>query len=84
MMTQQIDNSIDQNADWTLLKRHFSSARLDRYYEHRSADQAKAIADYINKLRLAGAMIPMLHVLEIALRNGIHNCLRTHYGKEDW
>ena len=83
-MVTQVDNSTKRSIDWTLLERHFSSARLERYCEHQSADQAKAIDDYVYNLRLAGAMIPMLHVLEIALRNGIHNRLKTHYDKEDW
>ena len=80
----QTNTAITPNADWTLLELHLSSARLGRYHKHRSGDQTKAMGDYIHNLQLASAMIPMLHVLEIALRNGIHNHLKGHYKREDW
>ncbi|WP_342754847.1 hypothetical protein AAGQ96_03365 [Pantoea sp. MBD-2R] len=70
--------------DWDDLEKHFSSARLGRYRAARSGEKDKAAIDYANNLHLAEAMVPLLNVLEIALRNGIHNRLSLLYQRADW
>ena len=70
--------------NWNDLERHFSAARLGRYRVARGGDAAKALADYAGNVLLSEAMLPMLNVLEIALRNGIHTRLSAHYGRADW
>lgn len=70
--------------DWNDLEKHFSPARLGRYRAMRSGDAKQAAADYSHNILLAEAMVPMLNILEIALRNGIHTRLSQLYGRADW
>ncbi|UJL39250.1 hypothetical protein [Pantoea agglomerans] len=70
--------------NWNDLEKHFSAARLGRYRAARDGDEAGAAADYAVNLKLAEAMMPVLNILEIALRKGIHTRLSTRYGRQDW
>ncbi|ORE47710.1 hypothetical protein BKN49_05800 [Pseudomonas aeruginosa] len=70
--------------NWNELERHFSTARLGRYSNARNGDKARAASDYTHNILLAEAMMPMLNILEVSLRNGIHRSLTTKYGRQDW
>lgn len=70
--------------NWNDLERHFSPARLARYRAACGGDANKAATAYAHNMLLAEAMFPMLNVLEIALRNGIHRRLTKLYGRVDW
>ncbi|MBC3864325.1 Abi family protein [Undibacterium jejuense] len=70
--------------NWNDLEKHFSSARLGRYRASCGGDEAKAATAYVNNMLLSEAMMPMLNVLEIALKNGIHRQLSTLYRRADW
>jgi hypothetical protein len=70
--------------NWNDLEKHFSPARLGRYRAARGGDVARAAADYSSNVLLSEAMVPLLNVLEIALRNGIHARLSRLYGRTDW
>ena len=70
--------------NWNDLEKHFSPARLGRYRAARGGDVGRAAADYASNVLLSEAMVPMLNVLEIALRNGIHARLSRLYGRADW
>ena len=70
--------------NWNDLEKHFSAARLGRYRASCGNDEARAIKAYVNNMLLAEAMMPMLSVLEIALRNGIHRRLSVLYARPDW
>lgn len=70
--------------NWNDLEKHFSAARLGRYRHARRGDLTKAAADYSYNVLLSEAMVPMLNVLEIALRNGIHAHLSRLYRRDDW
>ncbi len=70
--------------NWTNLERHFSTARLGRYRDLCAGDEVKAASAYVNNMLLAGAMMPMLSVLEISLRNGIHRRMCARYQRPDW
>ncbi len=70
--------------NWNDLEKHFSPARLGRYRAARGGDAEKAAADYSSNVLLSEAMMPMLNVLEIALRNGIHARLSKLYDRADW
>jgi len=70
--------------NWNDLEKHFSPARLGRYRAARGGDLARAAADYSSNLLLSEAMVPLLNVLEIALRNGIHARLSQLYSRADW
>jgi len=70
--------------DWIELEKHFSPARLGRYRASCDGDEARAAKAYVNNLLLAEAMMPMLSVLEIALKNGVHRRLSAFYQRPDW
>ncbi|MFB9245339.1 hypothetical protein [Massilia antarctica] len=70
--------------NWNDLERHCSTARLGRYRSSCAGDERKAVSAYVNNMLLAGAMTPMLSVLEIALRNGIHRRMSALYERPDW
>lgn len=60
----------------------FSRPRLARYASNpRKVD---ALLAYQHNLQLAEAIMPCLHVLEVALRNAVHNQLRAKYKRDDW
>lgn len=70
--------------DWSDLEKHFSAARLGRYRASCNGDVARAAKAYVNNMLLAEATMPMLNVLEIALKNGVHQRLITLYKRSDW
>lgn len=70
--------------NWADLEKHFSAARLGRYRTACGGDEARAANAYVNNIILAEAMMPMLNVLEIALKNGIHRRLASLYQRLDW
>jgi len=70
--------------DWQQMQKYFSHARVDRYKSRRNGDLYLAAADYSRNIRLAEAMVPMLNVLEITLRNRMHARLTSAYGRDDW
>ena len=70
--------------DWSDLEKHFSAARLGRCRASCNGDVARAAKAYVNNMLLAEATMPMLNVLEIALKNGVHQRLITLYKRSDW
>lgn len=70
--------------DWNQLEKHFYSARLGRYLVSCDGDKQRAARAYVKNVLLAEAMMPMLNVLEIALKNGIHSRLASFYKRVDW
>ncbi|MCV4340215.1 Abi family protein [Pseudomonas capsici] len=73
---------IDQTADIMLLEKMFSKPRIARYAANpRGAPPEMA---YRHNLELAESIIPSLHVLEVALRNAIHQQLKMKYDRTDW
>lgn len=70
--------------DWADYERHFSRARMGRYLVARSGDAKQAMRDYDYSLRLSAAMLPVINVVEVALRNGVQAQLSKCYGMPDW
>lgn len=70
--------------NWDDLEKHFSAARLGRYLASCGGDEERAARAYVSNMLLAEAMMPMLNVLEIALKNAIHRRLSILYGRPDW
>lgn len=70
--------------NWNDLERHFSAVRMGRYRAACGLDEGKAAVAYCYNLMLAGATMPVLNVLEIALKNGVHRRLALLYGRVDW
>lgn len=70
--------------NWSELEQHFSAARLGRYRAACGGDEVAAARAYVANMLVAEAMMPMLSVLEIALKNGIHRRLDVMYKRSDW
>lgn len=70
--------------NWNDPEKHFSAARLGRYRASCGGDEDRAAKAYVNNMLRAEVMMPMLNVLEIALKNGIHRRLSTLYRRPDW
>lgn len=78
------DDQSDRTMDWSDLEKHFSPARLGRYRTACGGNETRAAEAYVNNMLLAEAMMPMLSVLEIALRNGVYRRLSMVYQRSDW
>lgn len=70
--------------DWGKLEQHFSTARLERYRICCGGNEQLAVATYACNMQLAEATMPMLHVIEVALRNGIDRRMGKLYQRSDW
>lgn len=70
--------------NWDDLEKDFSAARLGRYLASCGGDEERAARAYVSNMLLAEAMMPMLNVLEIALKDAIHRRLSILYGRPDW
>ena len=69
---------------WMTLETHLSSPRMGRYLKYCVGDTTRAVEAYTHNMRVSEAFIPTLHVMEVALRNGIHQRMSSHYGRDDW
>lgn len=62
-----------------------SSARLDDY---RNAlvkpSNLDVMTAYIQNIRISQALSPSIHILEVALRNSLHNAFSTAFKANDW
>lgn len=64
---------------------HFVSVpRLDRFLTASGGSQSKAQELYRSNLRVAESFYPILHLLEIFLRNTINYRLTEYFGNPDW
>lgn len=61
-----------------------STARLAPYVTACSGDQAAAIRLYTWNTAAASAFWPELHVLEIVMRNAMHDQLAARFRRDDW
>lgn len=50
----------------------------------RGVDDEAALARYIWNIQLCEALYPVLHLLEVGLRNGLHREITAHFGRDDW
>ncbi|WP_305789618.1 hypothetical protein [Symbioplanes lichenis] len=64
--------------------RTFSVPRLQAYARATQSDVARAERLYWWNVEVYGAFYGPLHCLELALRNSLHDVLRTSYGRADW
>ncbi|WP_306212230.1 hypothetical protein [Actinoplanes sp. RD1] len=62
----------------------FSTPRLDAYARATHSDRAAAERLYWWNVEVSGAFYGSLHCLELALRNALHDALRTNYHRDDW
>jgi hypothetical protein len=64
----------------------FSQERLDRYLGHAHCNNSKneALIAYSWNIELSQALYPALQILEIALRNSLHDAITACYQTEYW
>lgn len=65
------------------LERLVSAPRLQRYREAATTD-FDIVTLYCWNILLAEALLPSLAILEVSLRNAVHNALASHTGTEFW
>lgn len=70
--------------NWNDFEQHFSAARVGRYQAHFHGNAARAMGAYAHNLLLAEATLPLLNVLEIALRNRLQDLMTQFYSRLDW
>lgn len=76
---------IDLNTAQSMLE-VMSHPRLAAYglITPEGTDAVGAIARHCRNITLCEAVYPVLHVLEVVMRNRIHDAFRSHYGADDW
>ena len=64
----------------------FSQERLDGYLNHAKCNNSKtdALIAYSWNIELSQALYPALQILEITLRNSLHQALSTNFDTEHW
>lgn len=68
------------------LKIIFSQERLEGYLNHSrcNSDKTEALIAYSWNIKLSQALYPPLQILEIALRNSVHNAISENFQTEYW
>jgi hypothetical protein len=72
----------DDNADW--IGKALSEARLAPYLVECGRDVAAAWRLYMWNIGISVAFYPLLHFVEITLRNALHRELSAQFGRADW
>jgi hypothetical protein len=65
------------------IKKSFSEKRFEKY-KRNDNDEVLTLTRCLWNVSLCESFYPILHNLEIALRNGIHHTLNNHFGDELW
>lgn len=65
------------------LERIVSAPRIQRY-RNAATDDLEAVILYCWNIQLAEAQMPSLAMLEVTLRNAVHNTLAAHTGTDFW
>jgi hypothetical protein len=72
----------DNNADW--ISGALPQAGIVSYLAECDGDVAAAWRLYVWNISISGAFYPLLHFVEITLRNGLHRELSIHFDRTDW
>ena len=68
--------------DW--IRAGLSMARFEPYLRQTNGDLPAAIALYWWNVSVSAAFYAPLHILEVTLRNSLHEQLITHFHRADW
>ncbi len=71
---------MDRNA----IERIFSEERLEPYVKHHNGNFENAVEHYKSNIKISEAFYPLLSILEIGLRNNIHNQLERRFNDKNW
>jgi hypothetical protein len=88
-MRQRIDLSVTfiyEATGFDELSIIFSEERLDGYLSHAKCNNSKtnALIAYSWNIELSQSLYPALQILEITLRNSLHQALSTSFSTEYW
>jgi hypothetical protein len=72
----------EDNADW--INGALSGAGVASYLAECDGDVAAAWRLYMWNIEISAAFYPLLHFVEITLRNALHRELGTRFGRADW
>lgn len=72
----------EDNDDW--IREVLSEARLASYLAECGGDAAAALRLYMWNIDISEAFYPLLHFVEITLRNALHRELGARFGRADW
>lgn len=64
--------------------KHFSNERISKYVIATGNNKAKTMMLYKANIAVSQSFIPLICILEVALRNNINAVLTTHFGKSNW
>ncbi|MEU6228710.1 hypothetical protein [Streptomyces sp. NPDC047042] len=73
---------VDRMPEW--MKRYFSKPRLKPYLRAAGGDPQAAMRLYRWNVEASAALYAPLQCVELAVRNALHDCLVTKYGRPDW
>jgi len=76
----QVD-SIYKWAETSNLEQSFSLERFQRYIEWAGGNKEKAFALYALNTTISESFYTPLHILEVALRNSLHNAMTQNFGE---
>ncbi len=68
----------------TIAQRFISTDRFDRYLQASNGDLTLAFEFYNCQMLLSGCFYPLLSIVEVALRNRLHETLGSHFADPDW
>lgn len=74
----------DNNIFFDKLTKVLSEERLKAYQVSDQATQIDRLAAKAWNMALCGSLYPILQLVEISLRNSIHNAMSNYIGKMDW
>lgn len=66
------------------IERSLSSERLSTYLRRTNGDRLAALRLYEHNTRVSEALFGVIRGLEVALRNSMHDVLRTAFNADDW
>jgi hypothetical protein len=66
------------------VRTHLSSARINRYLIATGNNNQRAVKLYKHNLKVSQSFMPILSILEVAIRNGLNTILTAHFTDPDW
>lgn len=70
--------------DYAKFTKHFSAERISKYAFATNRNKAKTMMLYKANMAVSQSFIPLICVLEVALRNNIDIILNIHFNDSDW
>jgi len=67
-----------------MFEKYFSKQRLQRYLVGCDNDYERAIRLYKENILVSQSLHPLIGIVEVVMRNRIHEVIKEHFGNEDW